>query len=179
MSEQKFQKGDLVQVAKDLGKSMSHFTSGCRAIVIGSYTDRYGGDDTKSYTIYTEGRGQSSWYYEHQLTLIESGRTDLLKEWEDVRDAEIELKSNLDWIFKNGKEVINSAHGCTCQALADCFDMGSLWGSRGEGYTYMQNSLIVLGLAKPFLESGDKTGWLRFCDTIHLDKENRQISIKP
>ena len=49
---QKFKKGDMVRVAKDLGPYMSHFTGDCEAIVMGSYADLFGGDDRKSYKLY-------------------------------------------------------------------------------------------------------------------------------
>lgn len=44
MSEEKseFIMGDYVRVAKDLGPTMSHFTSDCDAIVLYSYADIYG-----------------------------------------------------------------------------------------------------------------------------------------
>ena len=79
---QKFHKGDLVHIAKDLGPSMSHFESDIDAIVISSYNDKYGNGDTKSYTLHLKGFGKCSWYYEHQLTLIKYNCLDLLKQWE-------------------------------------------------------------------------------------------------
>ncbi|MDE2105409.1 MAG: hypothetical protein KGL39_49740, partial [Patescibacteria group bacterium] len=76
--KQKFHKGDHVRIAKDLGQSMSHFQADCEAIVIGSYNDQYGGGNTRDYTLHLKGGGQVSWYYENQLTMIESGRIGLL-----------------------------------------------------------------------------------------------------
>lgn len=67
---QKFHAGDHVRVAKDLGGCMSHFPSNCDAIVVCSYADRYGGEDTNNYSIYIKGLGEISWYYEHQMELI-------------------------------------------------------------------------------------------------------------
>lgn len=163
MSEQQFKKFDLVRVAKDLGLSMSHFTSDCDAIVIGSYADQYDGDDHESYTLHLKGRGQSSWYYGHQLTLIESDRNDLLQAWKDEELAEKKQKSDLDWIFANGEDVLKGAHGATIEALAECFGLTNLWGSRGEGITYYTNAMMTLRLAEPFLRVGDKDGWLAFC----------------
>lgn len=160
---QKFHKGDLVRVAKDLGPSMSHFTADCDAIVIGSYNDQYGGGNTDSYTIHIKGRGQTAWYYENQLTLIESGRMDKLKEWEAEREAEIKEKSDLDWVFSHGDEVLERPHGASVQALANCFGLTNLWGSRGEGFVYYENSIVTLAMAEPFLKSGDKAGWLAHC----------------
>ena len=45
MKKQKFSTGDHVKVAKDLGSTMRHFQNDCEAIIIGSYADRFGGDD--------------------------------------------------------------------------------------------------------------------------------------
>ena len=158
---QKFHKGDLVHVAKDLGPSMFHFEADCDAIVVGSYDDQYGRGDTSSYTLYIKGSGTVSWYHENQLTLIESSRSDLLDKWKNEAADEKALKGDLDWIFSHGKEVLKSAHPASVEALAECADL-NLWGPHGEGLTYYQNSLYTLRAAKPFLLAGDKKGWLKF-----------------
>ena len=169
---QKFHKGDLVHVAKNLGSHMSHFKSDVDAIVIGSYSDQFGGDDTSSYTLHLKGSGESSWYEEHQLALIEKNRIDLLEQWEAERKAECKLKSDLDWIFRHGNEVLKSAHGASVQALASCFGLDNLWGSRGEGVVWHQNAMQTMAIAEPFLEDGDKDGWLKLCEKI---KANQRI----
>lgn len=167
---QKYQKGDHVQVAKDLGKSMSHFTSDCEAIVIGSYVDQYGGNHVNSsYTIHIKGKGRTSWYYEHQLDLIAPNRLDLLEQWEQEAKQEAEKKSDLDWIFKHGDEVLLEASGATISALAQCFGLTNLWGSHGEGATYYCNVLETLALAEPFLKANDKEGWLDHCKTLQVE----------
>lgn len=163
---QKFQKGDWVQVAKDLGPSMSHFTADCEAIVIGSYADQYGGSDRNSFTLHLKGRGQISWYYGNQLTLIESGRLDKLQAWEDEADAERKQKSDLDWIFANGPDVAEKPHGASIAALAKCFGLTNLWGRNGEGITYYSNAMGTLELALPYLKAGDKAGWLKRCELL-------------
>jgi hypothetical protein len=167
---QKFHKGDHVRVAKDLGPGMSHFTSDCEAIVMGSYEDQYGGrrdqGDNTQYTLHLKGRGESSWYYQHQLTLIAKKQMKLLKQWEAEEEAEEKQQSDLDWIFANGKAVLESASGATVSALAACMGITDLWGPRGEGITYYMRSMFVLAHAKPYLTSGDKAGWLKFCETV-------------
>lgn len=70
MIKQKFHRGDLVHIAKDLGPSMAHFESDLDAIVIGSYRDLYGGDDVKSYSVMFPDGSTCSWYHEHQLTFL-------------------------------------------------------------------------------------------------------------
>lgn len=163
---QKFQKGDWVRVAKDLGAHMSHFTADCEAIVVGSYADKYGGSNTKSYTLHLKDHGECSWYEEQQLTLIESGRLDKLKQWEDEAEAERQQKSDLDWVFANGEDVLKEPHDASVQALANCFGLTNLWGSRDEGITYYNNAIGTMLLAAPYLKAGDKAGWLAHCDEL-------------
>lgn len=80
MNEQKFFRGDLVQIADDLGASMRHFKKGCQAIVIGSYAELCHDDNNvDNYQIYLLPKGgESAWYHTHQLSLIEPNRYDLL-----------------------------------------------------------------------------------------------------
>ena len=166
---QKFQKGDWVRVAKDLGPSMSHFTADCEAIVIGSYADQFGGSNGNSYTLHPKGRGQSSWYYGNQLKLIESGCLDKLQAWEDEAEAERKQKSDLEWIFLNGAAVAEKPHGASIEALAKCFGLTNLWGRNGEGITYYSNSMVTLDLAAPYLKAGDKDGWLKRCELLRAN----------
>lgn len=167
---QKFHMGDLVHVAKDLGQSMSHFTNDIDAIVIGSYKDEYGGDNTKSYTLHLKGYGRCSWYYEHQLILLEKNRCDLLESWEKELKDDEEQKSNLDWIFANGNEVVEKGYGASVQTLANCLGLSNLWGSHGEGFVYFENALWTIAIAEPFLKNADKDGWLVFCEKIKEKK---------
>lgn len=104
MKKQKFHRGDLVQVAKN--DMMSSLASGCRAIVVGSYKDQYGGDDTSSYTLHTEGGGGGSWYDEKQLTLIATKQYELWEQWEreaDARQEEADKQGDLGWLIENWK----------------------------------------------------------------------------
>jgi len=167
--KQKFQYGDLVKVAKDLGPSMSHFTADCDAIVIGSYADQFGGDNTKDYTLHLKDRGTSSWYKGHQLTLIKHNQEDLLKRWENEANAESEMKANLDWIFANGEELFCNPHGASIHALAACFGVTNLSGSHGEGFVYFENMLYTLDLVSPFLITEDKEGWLKKAEEIKIE----------
>lgn len=163
---QQFQKGDLVRIAKDLGPRMSHFTADCEAIVVGSYNDQYGYGDIDSYTLHLKGKGTSSWYYSSQLTLIEKGRKDKLAEWKAEEKAERKQKSDLDWIFTHGDEVLKAPHGASVGALAKCFGLTNLWGPSGEGFVYYENAMMTISMAEPFLRKNDKAGWLAHCATI-------------
>lgn len=79
---QKFFKGDLVQVGK-MQVYMSHFADNCKAIVLYTHAEQYGGTgrQEKQYALYILKRGDTgfnAWYDEDQLTLIEPDRFDLL-----------------------------------------------------------------------------------------------------
>lgn len=103
---QKFNKGDKVKVADDLGEHMSHFQSGMEAIVIGSYKDQYGGSDTESYTIHIQGQGETSWYYEHQMELVEKGCYEELDNWEKSLGRKFNRDSQFRRELHNPKELI-------------------------------------------------------------------------
>lgn len=161
---QKFHKGDLVHVAKNLGHSMAHFTADIDAIVIGSYNDQYGCNNVKDYTLHLKGRGQCSWYHESQLELIEANRLDLLDQWELEAAADIKGKADLDWIFEHGPEIADAMPGASVAALGGCLGITNMWGARGEGITYYSNALQIMSIARPFLLSKDKTGFMALCE---------------
>jgi hypothetical protein len=165
---QKFNKGDKVKVADDLGSDMKHFQSGVEAIVIASYSDQFGGSDTQSYTIYIKGQGEVSWYYDHQMELIETGCYQELEEWRSYLTNKKEIESDIDWIFMNGPSIVMEPSGYSIQTLFNCICKGSLWGSSGEGITYYDNSQKIILLARPFLELGDKEGWLKLAESYKV-----------
>lgn len=156
-----------MMIAKDLGPSMPHFPRDKRAIVMGSYYEQYGGGSQgkKDYTLYVEGEGRSSWYHEHQLTLLQEDGKTLLKQWEQEAREEKHLHSDLDWIFSHGEAVLESASGYTVEALASKLGKKNLWGNNGEGITYYCNANVVMEVCKPFLLKGDKEGFLAFAKT--------------
>lgn len=166
MPTQKFQRGDLVRIEKITEPWMEHFPSDCRAIVLYSYAQEYGGEDVKNYCLFLEGKGSCAWYEERQLTLIEANQEALLIIWKDELECRHKQQSNLDWIFENGSAVVKNPSGSSIQALADCLNFGSLWGQRGEGIDYYNNCHVILGNAAKFLESKDKEGWTKFCEEI-------------
>jgi len=170
---QKYHKGDHVRIAADLGGSMSHFPKDCEAIVIGSYADQYGGGGRvdPTYTLYIKGLGRHSWYYESQLTLIAIRQIELLEQWVAEKQKVEDQQSDLDWIFANGKTVLESASGATVGALAKCLGVTNLWGPRGEGFTYYTNSRRVMNIAERYLRTGDKEGWLKLCEDVKAQKE--------
>lgn len=67
---QKFPCGTRVQIAKDLGSSMSHFISGAKGTVEFTYAHAFGGTNVEEYSIDVDGFGSHAWYKEWQLTEI-------------------------------------------------------------------------------------------------------------
>ena len=100
MKEQKFKRGNLVHIAKDLGQFMSHFENDFDAIILGSYSDLYGGSNTNSYSIMVKETGNSiSWYYESQMTLIDEGGEHLIVEAKKKRDEVSTKNKDLKYIL--------------------------------------------------------------------------------
>ena len=174
---QKFKKGDYIKIDSNYSsgfmcekgeiKPIPSGYAGKEGIIIASYSDQFGkpgnGGD---YTIHIKGQGEVSWFPEIALTLIESERIDKLEEWENTAEAERKEKSDIDWIFSHGKEVIEKPHVASIATLAECFGLTELWGNRGEGFVYYQNAMMTLALASPFLDGGDKSGWLARCEEL-------------
>lgn len=185
--KQKFNQGDLVFIKEDLGPYMSHFESGCRAIVQYSYNDRYGnGDPSKEYenesdivySLWLEGMGSCAWYHQNQLTLIEAGREDLLDQWVKEEEDKKIKESDLDHIFSIKDP--NQLNSYNLQALADVIGVGSLWGSRGEGVDLVRNQHCMRILFSRFLScENPKEEFLKaaaeFKEKVRSDKIDTQI----
>lgn len=185
--KQKFHQGDLVFIKEDLGPYMSHFESGCRAIVQYSYNDRYGDKDKSkefknesdiSYSLWLEGRGSVAWYHQDQLILIEAGRGDLLERWEKEEEEKKVRESDLDYIFSIKDP--NQLGYYSLQALADVMELGSLWGSRGEGVDLVRNQHCMRILFSRFVScENPKEEFLKavaeFKEKVRADKIDTQI----
>jgi hypothetical protein len=170
MAKQKFKRGDLVYVEKITCPSRDHFTNECRAIVIASYTDQYASgidrDEEHDYTLHLEGRGESSWYPESGLTLIETKQHDLLEQWIEDKENEATIKGDIDWIFANKESFIKRSHSASIAVVASMIGIDNLWGSRGEGMTYYMNARMVLLHFMPFLEDDDQEGWVVYAGAL-------------
>ena len=102
---QKFFLGDLVRIADDLGVSMSHFPSGQDAVVLYSYSEKYGRGSAANdkciglFILKGKDKGEHAWYYDAQLTLIEEDRLDLLPKSNEYRwsyDAKLARKKQME-----------------------------------------------------------------------------------
>lgn len=156
MKPQKFKRGDLVHIAKDLGPSMSHFTSDQDAIVMGGYKDQYGGDDTNNYTLMFLNSGSTaSWYYECQLTFIRHVGESGISEVESERDKRCAKESDLDWIVSNWPSIRDSPSGATMNELMRLCGITEPWGKHGEGVEWYGNAMATRRFLDPVLLTGD------------------------
>lgn len=169
-TNQQLHKHDLVRIADPLPSSMSHFHgAGKLAIVMYSYEEKYGGRGGGSAPVYCllhDGGGESCWYDEHLLTLVERNRPDLETAWREAREAEDRVHRDLDWIFAQGPALTDRCPSVSVIALAKCLKLteDDLWGRHGEWHTFYMSGRHLLRLAKPYLEKHDKAGWLAFCE---------------
>ena len=113
--------------------------------------------------MFIKGHGKVWWFDADSMEFIEHNRCDLLSQWEDVHNREIQQASDLDWIFANGERVLQGCQGATASSLGKCLGVDNMWGSHGEGFVFHQNAMMILNIAEPFLKKGDKKGWLEFC----------------
>ena len=72
---QKFGKLKFVRVCKEIPNHMRYFESDFDAIINGTHSQIYGGDDINSYSVYVIDGGKIintiSWYKEDQLALLD------------------------------------------------------------------------------------------------------------
>ncbi len=90
MTKQKYEIGDLVQIAayypwicKGDEVILHRDGAGKRAIILGSYAEQFGGSNTTDYSVFIKGSGRVAWYDEEYMTLIEHDRMDLYRKWRD------------------------------------------------------------------------------------------------
>jgi hypothetical protein len=90
---ERFRPGDLVRISKNLGMAARYLHTDAEAIVEYSYAGKFGGNEHNSYSLYIRGIGKSAWYDAVHLTLIESGRFDLLEQWMiEIKNRSIQNK---------------------------------------------------------------------------------------
>lgn len=156
MKTQKYKRGDMVRIAKDLGPSMSHFEADQDAIVMGSYRDQFGGDNVDSYTVMLcESGGETSWYYEHQLTFIRHVGDEGIAAIETVREKREAEETNLEWIVKNWPSIREKPPGATMSELMRRCGIEKPWGAHGEGYSYYKNAMATHQALDSVLQTGD------------------------
>lgn len=141
--------GDLVEVIHGFWDEKDSYI-GKLAIISGTYASQYGGNDHNSLRLTFENGDRSSWWYPSKLKLVERGQISLLIKWEQESIELEKIESDLDYIFQNIDLVLENKSGASLQAVYSYVGGGSLWGTRGEGITYYENSYSVLMLLAIF-----------------------------
>ena len=141
--------GDLVEVIHGFWDEKDSYV-GKLAIISGTYASQYGGNDHNSLSLTFENGGSSSWWYPSKLKLVERDKMSLLSKWKQERSEREKTESDLDYIFQNIDLVLENKSGSSLQAVYSYVGGGSLWGTRGEGITYYENSYSVLMLLEIF-----------------------------
>jgi hypothetical protein len=157
MNPQKFKRGDIVHIAADLGESMSHFEKDKDVVIIGSYADQFGGNDTKSYTVlFLDDGNEVSWYEEHQLTFLYHGGENLISKIVKQRQERHKIESDLGWIISNwGKIRKQGAPAATICKLMSLIGITNPWGKHGEGIDYHNHANYTMKCLDPILSTGD------------------------
>jgi len=98
MNKQKYPRGTRVFISESMPSYMSHFESGCEAIVEYSYEQEFGDGELEEgeeheYSLIllnSEGRpvGSSAWYEENQLTLLDGTKEEGLLLIEEYKYGE-------------------------------------------------------------------------------------------
>jgi hypothetical protein len=164
--EQKFKRGNLVHIAKNLGSMMSHFENDKDAIIVGSYADRYGGSNTNSYTVmFTDTGGQSSWYEEHQLTLINEGGEHLFEEANKNKERISKQNTDITYIASKIDEGSLSSesilllfemlgHNTSFHSNGEFFVLFSEWQQLHPIFVHIKNAETLEEAQSIFTEKG-------------------------
>jgi len=155
MKKQKFKRGDVVHIAKDLGPSMAHFENDLEAVVMGSYRDQYGGDNAKDYTLmFCRDGNEVSWYGETQLTFLRHGGEAEIERIKFEREKRKSTERDINWIMANWLGIRENPSGATLAALMRLIGIENPWPS-GEGWELAENQMRTFALFDPILSTGD------------------------
>ena len=142
-------------------------------IVIGSYTDLFGGrvsDDCEpDYEIFFKGRGRMAWTSEHRMTLVAADQAALLQQWEAELEARQDMESELPWIVANWQRFKTDGFpGPSLAALGKLIGIDNMWGSRGEGLQWYANAREIMDAFDKVMETqdvGKVLYYVQFVDT--------------
>ncbi len=156
-SEQKFKRGDVVHIAADLGQCMSHFTADKDVVIMGSYADQFGGENTKNYTVlFCEDGNECSWYKEYQLIFLRHGGEELITKIKKDREVKERVERDLGWIVDNWKEIREKGvPGASLNTLMSLIGITNPWGNHGEGIDLYNHQSYTMKCLDPVLLTGD------------------------
>lgn len=171
MHLQKFQRGDVVRIAKDLGSSMAHFENDQDAIVMGSYADQYGGDNVDDWTVMlSRTGGETSWYHTRQLALLWHGGESEIQRVKFERSKREATQKDINWIVANWLTIRETPPAAIMARLMELIGITNPSGFHGEGLVYYSNMMATYNLLDPILSTGDIEQFNDFLKHLHERK---------
>lgn len=141
------------------------------AIVLYSLKKYGTNSDSDKYGIIKRHIGESAPHDENDLLLIKKGCHCRIDDWVKEIEADRLIKSDLDWIFENGEDVITNMYHQSIETLGRYLGISNLW-QEGDYYSYYNNSKEIIRLSRQFLLSGNKDLWLKLCENRNtLDRQ--------
>lgn len=157
MKPQKFKRGDVVHIAKNLGPSMWHFENDCDAIIMASYRDLYGGDDINNWKVmFCDTGGECAWYYTNQLTFLRHGGEAEIEKVTFLREKREATEQDIDWILANWIHIRERTPGATIGKLMALVGITDPSGPSGEGFVWYANAMATRKLLDRVLSTGDR-----------------------
>jgi hypothetical protein len=160
---QKFERGDVVRIAVDLGPSMSHFRADTEAIVLNvsgarqvtSYPlDGHPSETEAQYGVmFLDTGAESSWYKESQLTYIRHGGEYEIARISIMRQERIKNEKEISWIVENWATIRDRLPRASKYELIRRMGLKSTFGSFGSGYRL--DATTALRMLDPILASKD------------------------
>ena len=170
--KQKFKRGDVVHIATDLRQSMSHFEKDIDVVILGSYADQFGGNNTEDYTVlFLDSGTEVSWYSEEQLTFLRHGGEKLIDEIKKAESQRQKVESNLNWIVGNWEKIRLKTPSATINKLMSLIGITNPWGNHGEGIDYANHARYTFRCLDTVLLTGDTKKVERFIDKFPKIKE--------
>jgi len=162
---QKFRRGDVVQIGADT-----------KVVVIGSYSDMFGGSDDTSYMVKSCDTGAASaWHDERNLTLLFHGGGIYIEELEEAQRKRKIVESDLTWIVKNWKRLrFDNIPHASMDKLMSLIGIKRPWGANGEGIDYVYHVRYTLKVLDDILMTGDIDKVKQFIEDFRLKEQSCQ-----
>ena len=129
-----------------------HHRAGEQGIVLGSYHDQYGGENTSSYTLMFNGSAES-WFEVNQLRLVKHGTEDDIRAEIAEREARHSRERDFSWIAAHWLEIRERVSGASAEELMRRVGITNPWGSQGEGMAWYANWEQTFAALDPILSA--------------------------
>lgn len=167
MKPQRFKRGDVVHIAKDLGPAMKHFDNDQDAIILGSHQDQFGGDKVDIWTVMLCDSGaRSSWYHTNQLTFLRHGGEQEIQKVEALCSSRQNQERNIHWILANWSKIRLHTPDSTMEKLMELIGITNPYGFRGEELNYYFNAFCTYQMFDSVLSTGKMESLNQFLEQL-------------